>query len=460
MSVFRKGAQRGVSLRHFSYLMLFLSLLIMVILLYSTLSTVRAFRSLSAATDDYIELAAAADDLTDASDYLTEEVQRYTVLGDRTHLDNYFREAEVDRRREHALAVMFKNAPNSPALEQLQSAMSESMALMDREYYAMRLMLDAEGDTDIPQALKDVQLTQEDQALAKEEKTEKARLMLHDADYYDRKTRIREDMRECAETLTGGTQTIQKAMEARTSRAMTWMIVLIIVQSICICKFLWLSTRLGVRPLLKAVTHIRKDEQLPVEGAREFRYLADTYNKMYHTYKKNIESLSFKASHDGLTGVYNRAGYELIRESVDIPTTALLILDVNFFKEINDTAGHETGDEALKKVGRVLTENFRSDDYICRIGGDEFAVFMVHLKGDQPEDLIRRKVEQINASLQDTSDGSPSVSMSVGVAIGDDASDSMDLFRRADTALYHVKENGRTGCCFYEKGMKLKDREN
>ena len=86
VSLFKKGAERGVSLRRFSWLMLFFSLVIMAILLYTTISTVRAFDALSNATGDYIELAAAADDLMDASDYLTEEVQRYTVIGDRTHL--------------------------------------------------------------------------------------------------------------------------------------------------------------------------------------------------------------------------------------------------------------------------------------------------------------------------------------------------------------------------------------
>ena len=280
---------------------------------------------------------------------------------------------------------------------------------------------------------------------------------MHDSDYYAQKSRIRADMQECVDTLTENTHQVRQNMENRMGRCLTWMIILIVVQSVCVFKFLLLTNRLGVRPLLNAVNHIRRDEQLPVTGAQEFRYLADTYNKMYHTYKKNIESLSFKASHDGLTGVYNRAGYELIRESVDLATTALLILDVNFFKEINDTSGHETGDEALKKVGRVLTDNFRSVDYICRIGGDEFTVFMVNLK-DKPEELIRRKVEQINEALADTSDGSPAVSMSVGIAVGDGEADSQELFRRADTALYYVKENGRNGCCFYEKGMKIKDR--
>ena len=456
MSFWKKGAGRGVSLRRFSMLMLFVSLAIMVILLVTALRTVRAFHGLSDATSDYIELAAAADNLMDASDYLTEEVQRYTVMGERTHLENYFREAEEDRRREQALAVMFKNAPNSPALAQLQAAMRESMDLMNREYYAMRLVLDASGDTDIPAALAEVELTEEDRWLTPEAKTDKARQLMHDSDYYAQKSRIRADMQECVDTLTESTQQLRDDMETRMGRSLTWMIILIVVQSVCVVKFLFMTTRLGVRPLLSAVNHIRRDEQLPVTGAQEFRYLADTYNKMYHTYKKNIESLSFKASHDGLTGVYNRAGYELIRESVDLATTALLILDVNFFKEINDTSGHETGDEALKKVGRVLTENFRSVDYICRIGGDEFTVFMVNLK-DKPEELIRRKVEQINEALADTSDGSPAVSMSVGIAVGDGEADSQELFRRADTALYYVKENGRNGCCFYEKGMKIKD---
>ena len=456
MSLRKKGAGRGVSLRRFSFLMLFVSLVIMAILLVTTFRTVNAFHNLSEATNDYIELAAAADNLMEASDYLTEEVQRYTVICDRTHLENYFREAEEDRRREQALTVMFKNVPNSPALGQLQAAMNESMELMKREYYAMRLVLDASGSDDIPEVLKDVELDAEDRALTPEEKIDKASLLTHDSGYYTQKSRIRADMQECVDTLKKSTQQVREEMEVRTRRSLTWMIVLIVLQSICVFKFLWITTRLGVRPLLSAVTHIRRAEQLPVTGAQEFRYLADTYNKMYHTYKKNIESLSFKASHDGLTGVYNRAGYELIKDSVDLATTALLILDVNFFKEINDTSGHETGDEALKKVGRVLTENFRSVDYICRIGGDEFTVFMVNLK-DSPEELIRRKVDQINEALADTSDGSPAVSMSVGIAIGDGETDSQELFRRADTALYYVKENGRNGCCFYEKGMKMKD---
>ena len=77
------------------------------------------------------------------------------------------------------------------------------------------------------------------------------------------------------------------------------------------------------------------------------------------------------------------------------------------------------------------------------------AVARVKDQSEKPEELIRRKVDQINAALIDDSYGSPSVSMSVGIAIGDGEADSQELFHRADAALYHVKEHGRQGCCIY-----------
>ena len=81
-------------------------------------------------------------------------------------------------------------------------------------------------------------------------------------------------------------------------------------------------------------------------------------------YKKSIEHLNFKASHDELTGAYNRAGFDLLLSSLDLDSTYLMMLDVDNFKTINDTYGHETGDKVLKKLVQVLKKNFRSDDRI------------------------------------------------------------------------------------------------
>ena len=75
-----------------------------------------------------------------------------------------------------------------------------------------------------------------------------------------------------------------------------------------------------------------------------------------------------------------------------------MMLDVDNFKTINDTYGHETGDKVLKKLVQVLKKNFRSDDYICRLGGDEFVVFMVH-SDEMQRKLIEMKLEKINQEL-------------------------------------------------------------
>lgn len=448
--------EKGLSLKTTSIIMMIVSLVITAALLITAFRTFQSFRNMEASTDDFILMEEAAGELMSASDYLTEEVQCYTVLGDRIHLENYFTEAEVTRRREHAISVMEEAMPDSPALAELKKGMAESLSLMDREYYAMRLMLEAQNDTDMPDVLKNVSLTEADSALPPAEKILLAQRMVHDKAYSAQKTQIRSNMTECINALKSGTHGTQQETEDRANRDLIWMVALIFIQSAAMIAMMWVTTHLGVNPVLSAVDHIRNDQQLPIVGASEFRYLAGTYNVMYNAYKKSIANLSFKASHDELTGAYNRAGFDLIKTSLDMSSTAMLLFDADQFKGVNDHFGHEAGDEVLKKIAAVLKKNFRSDDYICRIGGDEFVVFMVHTAGD-PKELIARKVFKINQELQREEDGQPPVTMSVGVSFCPNGEDPSEMFRQADMALYYVKEHGRDGCCFYSE--KLKDKQ-
>ncbi|MBO7662607.1 MAG: diguanylate cyclase [Clostridia bacterium] len=451
-----QAKQEGISLKKMTWVMLAISLLIALLLFFAVTSAFRSFRQMGKMTDNYIILQDATAELMEASDFLTEEAQCYTVIGKRVHLDNYLTEAEVKRRREHAIVTMEGEVPDSAALLDLKEAMNESVSLMDREYYAMRLVLEATGDSDIPAPLRNVQLKAEDQALSPEKKIELARQLMHDEEYYEQKSRIRSNLAACVQELKSSVHGEQQKMEQQTHQNMILVSLLIILQTLAVFLMLWMITRLGLNPVLRAVDHIRKDQRIPIVGASEFRYLAGTYNMMYNAYKKSIEKLNFKASHDELTGVYNRAGFDLIKTSLDLSSSALMLLDADLFKSVNDTYGHETGDQILKKIAATLKKNFRSDDYICRIGGDEFVVFMVHVNSEAGG-LIERKVMQINQNLADTSDGLPFISMSAGVAFGTKDSDSAELFRRADTALYYVKEHGRNSCCFYSSRMKRKD---
>ena len=122
--------------------------------------------------------------------------------------------------------------------------------------------------------------------------------------------------------------------------------------------------------------------------------------------------------------------------------------DVDTFKNVNDVYGHATGDLILKKVANILKSAFRSIDYVCRIGGDEFAIIMV----DVTQDLyytITDKIAEANRQLAQPEDKLPAVSLSVGVAFSGREMQGEKLFGNADSALYHTKEHGRSGCSLY-----------
>ncbi len=176
--------------------------------------------------------------------------------------------------------------------------------------------------------------------------------------------------------------------------------------------------------------------------------MASAYNDMFEKVMANQEELSFAANHDPLTGLYNRNVFDKVRNSDERRAHALLLVDMDKFKEVNDNYGHDTGDMVLKKVADILKNSFRNEDYVCRIGGDEFAVIMVHA-GPELKDLIRNKMIRANEKLADTSDGLPQVSLSVGVAFSQPGSISEDIFKNADLALYRLKNSKRGGCEFY-----------
>lgn len=160
-------------------------------------------------------------------------------------------------------------------------------------------------------------------------------------------------------------------------------------------------------------------------------------------------SLTNKAETDELTGLINRAGYDRLLEELELKNTILLLVDTDKFKGINDRYGHETGDRVLKKISKSLLANFRQNDYVCRIGGDEFAVLMLNT-GALEDERIQDKIRYINRELATSAaDELPTVSVSVGAARGTGAEDWTTLFKQADSVLYKVKQEGGRGCIVY-----------
>ena len=185
-------------------------------------------------------------------------------------------------------------------------------------------------------------------------------------------------------------------------------------------------------------------------GAAELQELALTYNEVYRENQETQKLIRHEAEHDALTDALNRGSFEKILniyEGGEKPF-AMIICDIDIFKQVNDLHGHTVGDLILRKVARLLTTTFRSIDYVCRIGGDEFAVIMVNV-GRELSHTVSDKIKLINDALSNPTDGLPAVSLSVGVAFTDRENPGESIFKDADQALYRVKQNGKHDCGFY-----------
>ena len=200
----------------------------------------------------------------------------------------------------------------------------------------------------------------------------------------------------------------------------------------------------GIRPLPAAAANwLQLIWSIPV-----FALMVAGMYAMVRITSHSERVLTNQAETDKLPGLYNRAGYDQLCTQIELETTTLVLVDADRFKDVNDRFGHEVGDRVLKKIARILKQNFRVIDFVCRIGGDEFVVLM--RSTPEPEiEQITAKVSRINRELSHTEDKLPLVSVSAGVAFGGEAEDWKDLFNHADMALYQVKQNGRRGCRFY-----------
>lgn len=438
---------KSVSIRHIQLLMALLMLVVSVLLLITTFRTKVGYSRMREYTGEYIKWERDADKLQMGSDYLTEQVRCFVETGKREYLDNYFEEAEVKRRRDRALDSIRNIVDDHVAYDALEAAMKESVALMDREYYAMRLAVSANGYDvkDFPEGIQKVELSEEDALLPRVKQDILARKMVFDDVYHKKKDSITAHVQQCLETLANEVDAHQKAATDALDNMLFKERTLILIAILATLFTMLLTTLLVISPLLRAVVYIRADQPIPIKGSNEFQFLAKTYNLMYEANQEKTERLTYDATHDQLTGIHNRTGYVFFLKNTDWTTSALLLFDVDKFKQINDGNGHELGDRALIKVATTIRKSFRNQDHVCRIGGDEFAVIMVHTDPSHAE-LVTSKVARINEILGRGEDGLPPISLSCGVTFGDESQDTEAIFKRADAALYAVKDAGGHGC--------------
>jgi diguanylate cyclase (GGDEF)-like protein/PAS domain S-box-containing protein len=175
--------------------------------------------------------------------------------------------------------------------------------------------------------------------------------------------------------------------------------------------------------------------------------------------RRDQERLTRQATHDALTGLPNRASLleqldaAVARAAAGGPVVAVLFCDLDRFKVVNDSDGHDVGDRLLVECGRRLRSVVGDDDVVARFGGDEFVVLCAVGGRDEATTVADRVASALDAPVE-LGGREYAVSTSIGIAFSDQAGDARDLLRLADAAMYRAKARGRARYAVFEPAMR------
>jgi diguanylate cyclase (GGDEF)-like protein/PAS domain S-box-containing protein len=175
--------------------------------------------------------------------------------------------------------------------------------------------------------------------------------------------------------------------------------------------------------------------------------------------KRLEEELAQQALHDSLTGLANQALFRdrvthaLERIKWPKQRVAVLFMDLDSFKTVNDSLGHAAGDQLLITVGQRLQTCLRAADTAARLGGDEFAVLLENVTEDEAAAVAKRIIESLGPPIVVDAVNEVVTSVSVGIALSDENVDTQQLLRNADLAMYTAKGRGRGRQALFEEGM-------
>lgn len=446
---------KGIHIKHFSTWSIIIAIFLMGLFIVMSVRGIKDFYVLENTTEQYMQCESSVKKFQEGLNTLTTQVRLYVMTGEKKYLDSYFQEKNVIRSRENAVEELKDLFPETDSIKNIETAYQASGVLMSKDFYAMRLVADAQEMqvAAMPKEVAEVALSSEDQALSSQEKMDLARSIVSDDEYQKAKIRVYTNVNYCMDDLITNTQndqgraaTVFKDLYRKQVIGVSLLVVLLLVSSLIVRQLI-------VNPLASYNESIEQDETFPVIGAAELRKLAKTYNKVYAENQETRETqklIRHEAEHDGLTDLLNRGSFNKLIPIYSQGETpfALILADIDEFKHVNDTYGHSMGDEVIKRVANQLKSTFREIDYVCRVGGDEFAIIVVDVSESQ-KSFVDERLTELKENLAKPEGNLPVVTMSIGVAFSDRENPEDTIYKDADKVLYDVKEHGKNNYKIY-----------
>ena len=211
----------------------------------------------------------------------------------------------------------------------------------------------------------------------------------------------------------------------------------------------------------------KRDLEYKVQDrTKELRAINESLTKEIADKKKAEESLEYIAYHDELTNLPNRnLLIDRINDSIETARRnqqklGILFIDLDRFKAINDSLGHNVGDRLIQKVAKRLLETLRKEDTISRNGGDEFVVVIKRMQNSDEAILIAQKLIENLTSIFEIDSHKIHIGASIGISVyPNDGSSAVELVRNADTAMFSAKKSGGNRLQFYDESMSNRLRE-
>ena len=239
------------------------------------------------------------------------------------------------------------------------------------------------------------------------------------------------------------------------ARHLTWPLV----------HFVKMAEKVRAGDLSSRLEFVRRDDYGPL--ATTVNHMMDNLELMTNEMNRHAQTLDFHAHHDVVTGLHNRRSFfrqiegllAMLSRLSEPPVAAVFFLDLDKFKEVNDTLGHDEGDVLLKMVSERLQECIRTGDQVFRLGGDEFVILASPL--NRPEDaiLVAGKIREALSTPFFISGHFVHIGVSQGISFyPNDGTEAQTLVKKADTALYESKRNGSEPVYFTPKMTEQMER--